>query len=235
MTALVVVETIAIIVLGLLVCGLLRSHAEILQALDALDGGAGSRSPARPVELRRSPPRSGSMTATDLVGTTPADETVQLGVVGTAHDTLVAFLSSACHTCSGLWRALRDPSSVNLPANTRLAIVTKGPEDESLLGIRELAPKGVPVVMSTQAWVDYEVPVTPYFVQIDGPSGRVIGQGSGATWDQVTSLLRQATDDDHARRDVTGEAGVDRKLLAAGIRPGDPSLYPSRARDNGGT
>jgi len=50
----------------------------------------------------------------------------------------------------------------------------------------------------------------------------------------VLSLLRQATDDDHAgdRRTrvpslAEENADVDSKLLAAGVRPGDSSLYTS--------
>ena len=249
MTTLVVLEALAIALLGVLVVGLLRSHAEILRSLHELgveprhehrspDDGAVQSSVAvgglrSPVTSRSSQPATG-VKASDLVGTTPMKETVQLGVAGANHDTLLAFLSSGCHTCSGLWLALGDGSPIDLPDRTRLVVVTKDPEQESLSRIRELAPTHVPVVMSTGAWQDYGVPVTPYFVHVHGASGEVVGQGSGATWTQVLSLLRQATDDDHAggrRARVPSSAeeheDVDSKLLAAGIRPGDSSLYTS--------
>ena len=92
--------------------------------------------------------------------------------------------------------------------------------------------------MSSAAWADYEVPGSPYFVFVDGPTGRVRGEGTGATWKQVANLLAQATGDltftagpDAARRskpqsDAEREREIDQQLLAAGILPGDPSLYP---------
>jgi hypothetical protein len=88
--------------------------------------------------------------------------------------------------------------------------------------------------MSSQAWIDYEVPGSPYFLLIEG--GRVAGEGSGSTWQQVRALLGQASDDNAVRRSrrlATGGMNgrdradlVDRELSAAGIHPGHPSLYP---------
>lgn len=236
MTVVILLEAVAIAVLGVLACGLLRSQTQVLQALEGLGAGTARRrrgsSGPTPVTLQVSRRRGAAgAAAKDLAGTTPADEPVEVTVTGDGRPTVLAFLSSTCHTCSGFWRSLRVSAPAGLPAGTRLVVVTKGPADESAAAIRNLASAEVPVVMSTEAWVDYAVPVTPYFVQVDGPSGRVIGEGSGTTWDQVMSLLNQATaDDGAARRQRRGddEATVDQKLLAAGIRPGDPSLYPSR-------
>jgi len=89
-------------------------------------------------------------------------------------------------------------------------------------------------VMSTQAWLEYEVPGAPYFVHVDGPSGRTVGEGTAVTWDQVVSLAARAADDriarvapDAARDSDRGrEARIDEELMAAGVYPGDPSLYP---------
>jgi hypothetical protein len=77
--------------------------------------------------------------------------------------------------------------------------------------------------MSTEAWLQYGVPATPYFVYVDGPSGHIVGEGSAATWEQVTSLWSQALADE---RDA--EARADRELTRAGIHPGHPSLYPTQ-------
>jgi hypothetical protein len=232
--ALVVVEAVAIALLGVLVVGLLRSHAEILRTLHRLGAGhplADGSTPEASVPL--GPPRlSSTAEAVDLVGTTPAGEAIQIGVRNARHDTLVAFLSSGCGTCGEFWRSFAT-ATPDVPPGTRLVIVTKSPAEESVSRLRELAPATVPVVMSTQAWQDYGVPVTPYFLHVDGPTGKVAGQGTGGTWSQVRSLFSQSRGDDEgarARRPTVAEveAGVDRKLLAAGIRPGDPSLYPSR-------
>ena len=221
MVEVVTIEAVAIVLLGLLVCGLLRSHAEILRRLHQLgagldpDGAAGVASPV-PAPVRRS-----STTGFDLAGTTVADEAVRIGVVGARQSTVLAFLSSGCLTCGSFWETFGSPDRLAVPGGARLVIVTKGPAEESESRVRELAPASVPVVMSTAAWEDYRVPHTPYFVYVDGPSGRVIGEGSAQHWQQVVSLWAQALADDR------GEARADRELLKAGIHPGHESLYPS--------
>jgi hypothetical protein len=99
--------------------------------------------------------------------------------------------------------------------------------------------------MSTEAWADYEVPGSPFFVLVDGRSGRRIGEGVAHHFHQVAELVRRADADarDFAVGTTTGRAFAegldgpereranDRELLAAGILPGDPSLYPSSLDD----
>jgi len=74
--------------------------------------------------------------------------------------------------------------------------------------------------MSSDAWQDYRVPGAPYFVLVDGATGRIAGEGSAQTWHQVTSLMGSAGGDASPR-----ERLVDAELGAAGILPGDPWLY----------
>jgi len=236
MAALIVIEAVAIALLGLLVFGLLRSHAEILRTLHGMGAGVGDD-----VQLGHAPrPSSGarSRAASDVVGVTVDDDPVSIGVATARHHTLLAFLTTGCLTCEGFWRAFRD--GVSLPAGARLVVVTKGPADESGSRVRELLPEAYPTVMSSEAWAQYEVPVAPYFVYVDGPSTRVAGEGAAGTWDQVRSLMGQALDDSAADR---GRRGGDRRrlqsfgrddvarderaLLAAGITPGHGSLYPA--------
>jgi hypothetical protein len=119
---------------------------------------------------------------------------------------------------------------------TRVVVITNGPEAESPAAVADLAPPGIVTLMSDQAWDDYGVPVSPFFALVDGPSGRVIGEGSGTTWEQVVELLGKAVADAEVvsapDRPLTRMSGqdradrVDRELRAAGIEPGDPSLYP---------
>jgi hypothetical protein len=52
----------------------------------------------------------------------------------------------------------------------------------------------VPLLTSSRAWEDFEVPGSPYFVYVDG-TGRVVGEGSAATWPAVATLMGQAHDD----------------------------------------
>lgn len=236
MTALLVVVIFVVVILGLLVAGLLRSHAEILRTLH--DMGYGENRQTARVELKTregvAAPRPNATPARDVMGTTPAGTSIKVGVVGTDHTTLLAFLTTSCATCRSFWEAFADPE-LELPGTeTRLVIVTKGLDQESESLLRKLAPRHVPTVATNQAWDDYEVPVSPYFILVDGPSGTTLGEGAAGSWRQVASLLRQAVADAGlaSRRRRRGSSGpereqrADEELAAAGIYPGDPSLYP---------
>lgn len=243
MTALVVALTVVVALLGLLVVSLLRSHAEILRRLHEIDPN-GADAPAHdhgptPLEMGVRPgvalPRENDTAAHDIAGTSPAGDDVALALVGARTSTLLAFLSSGCLTCLDFWRAFA--SDVALPEGVRLVVVTKGEEQESVSRIAELAPPGVTVVLSTQAWLDYEVPMAPYFILVDGPERRVRGEGAASSWPQLVDLLGQALDEGKTRRRGASrpvgaaerESLIDRELSAAGITPGDPSLYPDAA------
>jgi hypothetical protein len=265
MTVLVVLLALVVALLAVLVIGLLRSHAEILRRLHELGAGiydeeadaaaasaAGSTTGGvrSPVELRTRPgvpePRSTEgMVATDahdIAGLTPLGSAAMAGVVGTGHTTLLAFLSSGCGTCADFWRAFGDGEGTRLPgADTRLVIVTKGHEAESPSAVAALAPPGVTTIMSSEAYEQYAVPANPYFILVDGPAGRVLGEGAAASWEQVAKLLGQAAADAGMNVDgsplqrsapdgrLTGPeraARADSDLMAAGIGPGHPSLYP---------
>lgn len=224
MTAVLIVEGVAILLLAMLVVGLLRSHAEILRALHEM----GVRPDADEIQTAsglRPRPRLGTEVPADIAGTTPAGSTVHIGVTGTDTRTLLAFLSTGCSSCLPLWEALKQHDPVEGLADTRLVVVTKGPEAESPSRLQQLAPGDATVVQATDAWDSYGVPVTPYFVLVDGSTGDIVGEGSASTWGQVGSLILQATGD----RDLAGSGGelpADRELRRAGIGPGHPTLYP---------
>lgn len=239
MTALAVALCAVVALLGVLVVSLLRSHAEILRRLHEIDpaGSPEHDHGPTPVDFGVRPgvalPREQETPAFDVAGTTAAGEEVGLALVGARTSTLLAFLSSGCVTCLEFWHAFaRD--DLGLPDGVRLVVLTKGPEQESASRVAELSPAGVTVVMSTQAWVDYEVPMSPYFLLVDGPSGTVTGEGAASSWTQLTDLMHQALADSRPSRAgrrkpapaAEREARIDRELLAAGIRPGDPSLRP---------
>ena len=218
MTALLIIEGVAILLLAVLVVGLLRSHAEILRALHESTSAGGLRPR----------PRLSAGAPSDIAGLSPSGSTVQIGVTGTESRTLLAFLSTGCSSCLPLWEDLRVKDPVSALADTRLVIVTKGPEAESPSRLQQLAPTNTTVVQTTEAWESYGVPVTPYFVLVDGGTGQVAGEGSASTWEQVNSLILQAAGD----REIVssgGELQADRELRRAGIGPGHPSLYPGNA------
>jgi hypothetical protein len=123
-----------------------------------------------------------------------------------------------------------------------VVIVTKGPDREAPAEVRARTTGRVPVVMSTDAWVDYQVPGSPFFVLVDGATGRKVGQGAASHVGQLAELVRRAEHDrghgttDRGRGEgalggPAREAAADDVLRAAGIHPGDPSLYPRTLDD----
>jgi hypothetical protein len=214
MTVLVAAETVLLVLLLLLVAGLLRSHAEILRRLGAL----GEEEPAAlpSLTVHRADPA-----APEVAGLTLDGDAVGVSLAG--KPTLLAFLSSGCTTCETFWSGLGEEG----PGGVRVVAVTKDGSHESPARLRELTTGEVPVVLSSAAWTDFDVPGSPYFVLCEG--GRVRGEGSATGWEQLGSLLRDALEDERA----AGSAGPERArraddaLAAAGIAPGHPSLYPA--------
>jgi hypothetical protein len=197
-TALVVALTVAVLLLAVLVAGLLRSHAEILKALHDLGAGleldrADATGPV-PVTIDgvRTPRASGAPAPEAVSGSTLDGESVAVALsAGT--DTLLAFLSSGCTTCQAFWEAF-STTHVDVPGGARLVVVTKDLDEESRSALSAREPRSVPLLTSSRAWDDFEVPGSPYFVYVDG-SGRVVGEGSAATWPAVATLMGQAHDD----------------------------------------
>lgn len=224
MTVLVAAETLLLILLAVVVVALLRSHAEILRRLESRTGTE-SLDPTLP--LPRS--RDGGLAASDLAGTSLAGEAIQIGLMAGGPSTLIAFLSSGCLTCHRFWESFGSAQQPAVPGGGRLVIVTRDSSHESPSRLRELAPAGVPLVMSSGAWERYEVPTSPYFVYVDGPSGTIHGEGAASGWDQVVSLLRDSLDDAAHAPECSGpDRGerVEDDLRQAGIVSGHPSLHP---------
>jgi hypothetical protein len=250
--ALVVILTVLVALLTVLVAGLLRSHADILRALHSLGAGVGDpaasdEAAASPISLGpTNPPLPGernSLNVFDLSGATPSGDAIALSVAGADHLTLIAFLSSGCNSCAGIWKAMVQ-SPEDLPPQVRLVVATKGPELESPPEVAARAARGTfPVVMSTEAWGDYEVPGAPFFVLVDGRRSRRIGEGIANTFPQVLDLVRRAqreippSDESRSEAYALGldgperESANDAELIRAGIHPGDPSLYPQSHDD----
>jgi len=235
-TVLLVLETVLLALVVLFVVGLLRSHAEILRRLAALEprNGAGDTGAQRMVTT--------DSAAFDIVGETLTGDSVKVRLGAGSPTTLLAFLSSGCAACGPLWESL--DQDARIPADARLVIVAKGPEQESMTSLRELAPRAREVLMSTAAWGDYAVPASPHFVLVDGSSGRIAGRGMAASWEQIVSMVERAVSDtsqtvtDRAPsrvRTTSERAGrAETALAAAGIGAGHPSLYPAGPTPEGG-
>ena len=88
--------------------------------------------------------------------------------------------------------------------------------------------------MSTEAWTDYQVPASPFFVLVDGVTRRRIGYGVAANAAQLADLVKRAGQDSLHNSHLNGparEAANDAVLMAAGIIPGHHSLYPKSFHD----
>lgn len=264
---------LAIALLGVLVLGLLRSHALILKALHELGAGLELEKEASahtdhahddatasvgpvPVSIEPGvtpPTRKASSRAHDVLGEDlegrPA--VLELAAANGSQDaangtddgrpTLLAFLTSGCSVCLTFWQELGPDTET--PGGARLVVVTKGVPDESARTLARLARPGLEVVASSGAWLDYDIPGSPYFVLVE--DGVVTGEGSATSWPAVRDLLGQAVDESAEARARAGRAGpgmllgdpgpggrddlgrIDAELLAAGIQPGHPSLHTS--------
>src|SRR3954469_3535653 len=230
MLAIVIGEGVVLLLLGLLVAGLLRSHAEILRALHDLGASVepGDRRRRTAGTPSAAAVTTADSTAYDLVGLDLDGATATVSIVGAKNDTLLAFLSTGCSTCEPFWDAFR--SQAGLPSDARLVVVVQDEESEARL--RALAGPRLEVIASSAAWESYGVPGSPHFVYVDGATGRVTGEGTGPDWPSVRALLTQAADDREARAgaqtsDVEWHDNVtriDSELLHAGIAAGHPSL-----------
>lgn len=245
MTAVVVGLVLVTALLSVLVVGLLKSHGEILRALHDLGAGLDGEPrgtfravSTEPVESARASERSGPSTsplpaAVDLSGTTPDGAVASVAVQGVEHQTLLCFLTTGCDMCHGFWDALADPAARNaLGAGMRVVAVTQDERTEMRSAVLRLAPPDVTTIMSTEAWDAYNVPVAPFFVLVDGPSGRVVGEGAAPAFEQLVDLLGRAAADREPssalRRSGNQrqrEADTDEILRRAGIEPGDPRLH----------
>ena len=259
MLAVVIAEGVAIVLLGVLVLGLLRSHALILKALHELGAGLELEKRGRHRRHARRPPgaspdpcRSSSSrassrrpartrpppTTSSAPTSTASSSTVTVTTPGTR--TLLAFLTSGCSVCQTFWDEFQGP--VDVPGDGALRSSPRGPAEESISSLRALAGDR-DVVQSSGAWVDYDIPGSPYFVYVEG--GVVTGEGSATTWAQVRDLMAQGVADSDEARAAAGRTGpgllvgdgAGPRVSATacpgwtpscsppGSRPGDPSLY----------
>jgi hypothetical protein len=235
-----IVETALLVVALVYIVALLRSHADILRRLAALEEGGTQPGGSRPAMPTGAP----LVAAADISGSTPAGDAVALSLGPGSPVTLLAFLTSGCTSCAPLWEELRDPGRMRELAE-RVVIVTHGTDRESPSRLRALAPDGIDVVMAGPAWQDYAVPASPHFVLTDGAGG-ILGQGSALSWSQLRGMLADARADANADADARAGANAraagsparttaeraarsEQALARAGIEPGHPSLHPGDA------
>lgn len=233
--SIVIALSLVIMFLGVLVVGLLRSHAEVLKRLDRL--GVRLDDPElhqheTTLAVRAAVSGSVDSVSQDVVGTTPEGDTVSVSPGLGEDPTLLAFLSTNCSSCTNFWEGFDAPVSVIGRTRFRVAVVTLGPDEESPTRAAGLRRGSVDVLMSSQAWDDYSVPGAPYFVLVAPDGGGVVGEGTASTFAALEEFLTDAGNDrdwDRSRlrdrTDADREKMVDRDLRSAGLEPNDPRLY----------
>lgn len=234
MTALIIIEAALLVLALIYIVALLRSHADILRRLAALENGAGATA-ADPVAATADAPR----VAGDIAGVTLDGDAIKVSLGAGSPPTLLAFLTSGCAACGAFWDSFRD-HGVLTDFDERVVVITHDPSRESPTRLRGLAPATVDVIMASQAWTAYTVPSSPHFVLTDG-NGGISGRGSAASWSQLLTMVGDARSDVGEAIKRTAQTTEERArraelaLSRAGIGAGHPSLYPDvSAQDVGG-
>jgi hypothetical protein len=233
MTGVVIALALVVGLLGILVVGLLRSHADILRRLESIGAGLdGSHEHSSQITLTRRD--AVSVAERRVIGVTPDGEPVVVSLSAGADPTLIAFLSTTCSTCTPFWEGLESSLMHFGGHRHRVLIVTLGESEESPTRAQSMAKPGVDVIMSSTSWSEFEVPGAPYFALIEAETSRVVGEGSAMTFESLEEFLSDATNDQKWDLQTSGGVGIseedriDAELRRAGILPGDPRLYPDK-------
>jgi hypothetical protein len=242
-TALLTLALVLIVVLGVFVVALLRSHAEIVRRLALIERGesAGAESQESAASRLSTVPADGERPS-PIVGRTLAGDSVKVDLAAVSGVTLLAFLTSGCSACEPLWRELGEGATA--PCGGRLLVIAKDLAEESPARLQGLVPRGRELLLSTQAWSDYAVPASPHFVLVDCDAESIVGRGSAGSWGQIVAIAEQALADVELASNVVREGErpgrpslstsgraerAERALATSGIGPGHPSLYPAGA------
>ncbi len=180
MLALALLEIAAIALLGLLVAGLLRSHAEILRLLHHLGADLDLPGPPSGSASSGSAPSgsapSGSAPWADrplvdltqpgalgpVTGESPEGDAVAIALDRPGQQTLLLFLSSGCGTCAPWWDGLRSGVAARALPGVRVVVIARDAAEESPALLSGLAPPDAEVVLSSPAWETFAVPDSPY-------------------------------------------------------------------------
>ncbi|MGH9076301.1 MAG: hypothetical protein ACRDY0_02405 [Acidimicrobiales bacterium] len=119
-----------------------------------------------------------------VAGVTPAGDPVVVEASGPGPPVVLAFLTSGCRECRWWWRALGDRGAPPLVGS--VTVVTPGPSTESARAVARIAPDGLRVVMSSEAWEAYGVGLASSFAVLS--AGRLAGAGWTSNWAGLTAL-----------------------------------------------
>ncbi|MHB1928418.1 MAG: TlpA family protein disulfide reductase [Acidimicrobiales bacterium] len=197
MTAAVIGLALCVALLGVLVAGLARRVARLQAALGSTpapgrppvqprprDALVGEPAPASGHPQVQSRPRDALVgePAPDVSGVDPGGRPAVVEREA-GQRLLMAFLTGGCEPCRGIWSPLAAGRRPGLPAT----VVTPSPTTESSRAVAALAGAGVPVVMSSEAWLAYGVRGAPWFVVVG--DGTVLAEGRAESWEELVALV----------------------------------------------
>lgn len=214
MTAVEVGLVVAVALLTVVVASLARALAVTTKRLDLLERRLGRKERSEGRERREQgdprdgterPARAAAPTGTapatptaeaappegdavDIRGVDPEGEPTVVPLEANDGPTLVAFLSTSCGICVGIWERLRDGALAEEVPGVLPVVVTKDEAVEDPARIRGLATSELPVVLSSEAWDDYEVPGSPYVMVVSESPGSVVTEGAPARWEDVVRM-----------------------------------------------
>ncbi len=194
---------------------------------------------------RRRAPSPALGAAPAVAGVTPTGDARAVAVDNSDDLTLLGFLSSGCTSCAAFWDALQEPGRLELPDRTRVVIVTKGPDREvpAEVQARDDRPgpggdvdrrlgrvpgTGLTVLRARRR--RYRAQGRAGSGQPRRPAGRA-GPARRARPGHASTATAAAGAGEAALGGPAREAAADDVLPAAGIHPGDPSLYPRTLED----
>lgn len=129
---------------------------------------------------------------TSISGRSPDGRPMQV-TIDDSGPTLVAFLAAHCDGCETFWHGLGKHEDPILPARLSCVVVTRSPATADADQIARLSADLLwPVVMSEEAWADFQVMSYPVFVLIDGASRSVVAETVGFGWDDVLAMVASA-------------------------------------------
>jgi hypothetical protein len=237
--AVVIGLALIVLLLGMLVVGLLRSHADVLKRLESLGAGleeSGHEHGSGQITLTRR--QDTSIRDVRVTGVTPDGEPVVTSLSSGTDATLIAFLSTTCSSCTPFWEGL-EASLMHFGGHRhRVVIVTLGEAEESPTRAQSMARPGADVIMSSTTWNEFGVPGAPYFVLLEPGTGSVLGEGSAMTYEALVEFLTDATNDQQwdvatGRSPVDEESRIDAELRRAGIVADDSRLYHEKGDISG--
>ena len=146
---------------------------------------------------------AGALPASDLVGVDHEGRVLTVSLAGPSR-TLLFFLSAECDGCLPLWERAGTPGAWGMTEQDRVVIVTRDPgrsgptagdyraKVEDPARVAALSPPGSTVVYTSAAWRDFRVTGPPFFVLVDGASGRVLTEGVAWGPEQIKGHLADA-------------------------------------------